>query len=214
MATATDRKALDSADKGGVFFRPRGRIIPAEEVQAWTTGQSYLAAAKREAERIRTETIAAVEEEKRLGFELGRKDGGEAVTRLLAETSAGADRYLAEADGRLIDLAMAIVQRVLGDFDERELIIKAVHHALAKQRKDQRLTLYAAPDIIDQLGHRIAESFDGDLLHLITIEADPKLEVDQCRVASEIGFIELGLEAQLNALHQGLRDGLKRPPRD
>lgn len=192
-------------------FHPRGRIIRADEVQAWTTGQSYLEAAKREALRIRRDATNALKEEKRRGFEEGRLEGTQAATKLLMETKAKADRYLADADGQVIDLAMAVVQRVLGDLDVKDLILRAVHHALAKQRRDQPLTLHVSPEIADQLRLQIAEVFgDGDA-HLITIEADPRLEIGECRAASEIGFVELGLEAQIRALHQGLRDGLKRP---
>lgn len=212
--TAAETERQETAAGESIHFRPRGRVIRAPDVQAWNTGSDYLEAAKREAKRIRTEAAEAFEEEKRRGFEEGRKEGAEAAACLLAETGAKADRYLAEADGQLVDLAMAVVQRVLGDLDVRQLIQKAVHHALTKQRNDQPLIVYASPEIIDQLRCQIAESFDDSVRHLITVEADPKLQVGECRMASDVGFVELGVDAQLRAMHQGLRDSLKRPARD
>lgn len=195
-------------------FHPRGRIVPAADVEAWQTGCGYLDAAKREAKRIRTDAVDAFEQEKQRGFAEGRKEGAEAAAQLLTETSARADRYLADADGQLVDLAMAVVQRVLGDFDVRDLTLRAVEEALSKQRKDQPLVVYASPEMIDRLCSKIDESVGEGVRHLITVEADPKLEVGDCRLASEVGFVELGIEAQLRALHQGLRHGLKRPARD
>lgn len=210
MAPRTDQDMAESAAENGLRFRPRGRVIPAAEAEAWRSGHAYLEAARREAKRIRIEAVTAFEEEKRRGFEEGRKEGAEATARLLAETSAKADRYLAEADGQLVDLAMAIVQRILGDLDIRQLVLRAVHHALLKQRKDQPLTLYASPEIIDQLRYQIAESFDEVARQLITIEADPNLAVGDCRIATSVGFVDLGIDAQLRALHQGLRANLER----
>lgn len=216
MATSADNTMLkpDAVAVRGPRFRPRGRIIRAEEAEVWQSGQAYLEAAKREAKRIRGEAVEAFDEAKRHGFEEGRKEGAEAATQLLAETTQKADRYLADADGQLVDLAMAIVQRVLGDLDVRQLVLRAVHHALAKRRKDQPLTLHLSPEMVDQVRLQITESFDDDALHLITIEADPKLTVGECRVASDVGFVDLGVEAQLRALHKGLRGNLKRAARD
>ena len=202
-----DQDTQDEAPR----FRPRGRIIRADEVRAWETGQSYLEAAKREARRIRREAADTLNEEKRRGFEEGRLEGAQSAAKLLMETKVKADRYLADADGQIIDLAMAVVQRVLGNLDAKDLILQAVHHALAKQRRDQPLTLHVSPKIAEQLRQQMRDAFGEGDAHLITVEPDPRLEIDECRAASEIGFVELGLKAQIQALHQGLRDGLKRP---
>ncbi|MGI9510411.1 MAG: hypothetical protein ACR2QJ_13820 [Geminicoccaceae bacterium] len=98
----------DGAPNGdGIRYRPRGRVIPAEEIDAWQRGRSYLEAAKGEAERIRNEAHGAFEDAKRNGFEEGRAEGAEAASRLLAETALHADRHLAAADGQIVDLALA-----------------------------------------------------------------------------------------------------------
>ncbi len=208
MASAADQVRTAQVKKNR--FRPRGRIVRAHEVKTWTTAQAYLEAAKREALRMRTDAARAAEDEKRQGFEEGRREGAEAAARLLMETKASADRHLAAAEGQLVDLAMAVVQRVLGEFDVKDLMLKAVRHALARQRGDQPLSLYVSPEIAGQLRLQIAESFDGESMPPITVEADPKLKVGACRLASEVGFVELGLDAQLQVLHQGLRGGLEQ----
>ncbi|MGI9491131.1 MAG: type III secretion system stator protein SctL [Geminicoccaceae bacterium] len=215
METAAAERDHDEV-KGGedLRFRPRGRVIRASEIDAWNTGCSFLEAAKREAKRIRKEAVKEFDEEKRRGFEEGRKEGVEAAARILAETKARADRSLAEADGQLVDLAMAIVQRVLGNLDARQLILKAVDHALTKQRQDRSIVIYASPEIVDQLRLQINESFDDSVRHLMTVEGDPKLDVGDCRMATDVGFVELGVDAQLRALHQGLRENLRRPGND
>ena len=194
-------------------FCPRGRIIAAEDVEICETANSYLEAAKREARRLRVEANEAFEDERRRGFEEGRKEGAAAAARLLAETTARADRHLADADVQLVDLAMAVVRRILGEMDIRQQTLRAVHHALTKQRKDQPLVIYASPELVDQLRIQIGETVDEEAGHLITVEADPRLEVGECRLASNVGFVELGIEAQLHAVHQGLLDGLKHSAR-
>ncbi|MDH3660599.1 MAG: type III secretion system stator protein SctL [Alphaproteobacteria bacterium] len=196
-----------------LHYRPRGRIIPAEEIEAWQTGQSYMDAAAREAERLREEALLAFEEAKKDGFEEGRKEGAAAAASLLAETALRADRHLAAADQQIVDLALAVVRRVLGEFDVGQLTQNAALHALSRQRQSQHLTLHVAPDMVDGLRADLDAGFEAGTRHLITVEPDPRLDRGQCRLASEIGFVDLGIEAQLNAIHRGLSEGLERQAR-
>ncbi|MGI9434684.1 MAG: type III secretion system stator protein SctL [Geminicoccaceae bacterium] len=208
MATA-EPNTPNAADAREPRFRPRGRIVRAEDVNAWENGLAFLKAARREAAGIRAEAALAREQEKVRGFEDGKKEGAEEIARLLAETCARADRFFTEADEQVVELAVAVVQRMFGDLDTRQLIGKAVQHALQQQRLDQHLTLYTSPDMVDELRETISASFDERQRHLITVEADVRLDFGACRLASPVGFVDLGPDAQLRALRRGLLDGLK-----
>lgn len=213
MAETAERQDEPQADGSTPRYRPRGRVVPAAEIRAWEDGRSYLEAAAQEADRLRREAIAAFEEARKQGFEEGRKEGVEAAARLLAETAVNSDQHLARADGQIVDLALAVVRRVLGDFDVAQLTRNAVRHALSRQRQDQHLTLHVAPDMVEGLRADIDAGFEPGLRHLITVEPDPRLDQSQCRLASDVGFVDLGIDAQLKAVHKGLVDGLERQAR-
>ena len=209
MTEPVDIDEEQAASDDAVRYRPRGRVIPAEEIRAWQSGHSFMQAAAREAERLREDAVQAFEDAKKRGFEEGRKEGAEAASRLLAETTLRADRHLAGADQQIVDLALAVVRRVLGDFDVGQLTRNAVRHALARQRHSQHLTLHVAPDMIDELRAELDASFEAGIRHLITVEPDPRVERGQCRLASEVGFVDLGIEAQLEAIRRGLSESLE-----
>ena len=196
-----------------VRYRPRGRVIPAAEIEAWRTGQDFLKAAERKVERLKAEARLASEETRKHGFEEGRKAGAEAAARLLAETTMRTDHHLAEADRQVVDLALAVVRQVLGEFDVGQLTRDAVRHALSKQRQSQHLTLHVAPDMAEALRADVDSRFPPEMRHLVTVEPDSHLDQGQCRLASETGFVDLGIEAQLKAIHRGLVDGLERQAR-
>ncbi|MEM8948507.1 MAG: type III secretion system stator protein SctL [Pseudomonadota bacterium] len=210
MAEPTESNAEQAMNGDGVRYRPRGRVIPADEIRAWETGKAFMTAATSEAERLKAEAVAAFDEAKKSGFEEGRTAGAESAARLLAETALRADRHLADADRQIVDLAMAVVRQVMGEFDVRQLTRNAVRHALSKQRQSQHLTLHVAPDMVEILRTDIDAQFAPEVRHLITVEPDPRLDPGQCRLASEIGFVDLGVDAQLKAIHQGLVEGLQR----
>ncbi len=210
MADPQDVQEEQAAGENAVRYRPRGRVIPAEDIRAWENGRSYMQAAAREAERLQEEAAQAFEDAKKRGFEEGRKEGAEAASRLLAETTRRADHHLAGADQQIVDLSLAVVRRVLGEFDIGRLTRNAVCHALGKQRQSQHLTLHVAPDMVDGLRADLDAAFEPDIGHLITVEPDPRLDRGQCRLASDIGFVDLGIEAQLKAIHRGLSESLDR----
>ena len=208
-----EQAAVDQAPSDGdgtPRYRPRCRVVPSDEVAAWETGRSYLEAAERFSERLRDNAASAFEDAKHRGFEEGRKEGAEAAARLLAELAGRADRQLAGSDRQIIDLAIAVLRRVLGDFDARELLTRAVHHALTNERQNRRLTLHVTPGMVENLRADLDGMLEPDLRHLITVEADAKAALGECRLASDIGFVDLGIDAQLRALHQGLIDGHNR----
>ncbi len=214
MTDRAENQKLEPEGGSAVRFRPRGRILPASEVRAWETGRDFVAAAKREAERLQADAIAAREEARRQGFEEGRQAGAEEAARLLAETTARADRLLAEADAEIVDLALAVVRQVLGEFEVGQLTRNAVRHALSRQRQDQHLTLHVAPDMVEEMRAELDQRTPSGMRHLLTVEPDPRLNRSECRLASEIGFVDLGVESQLQAIRRGLRDGLERRARD
>lgn len=213
MTEAADLRDREAASPEPLRYRPRGRIVAAKEIEAWRTGKAYVEAAAREAERLKSDALGAYEDARKQGFEDGRKEGAEAAARLLAETKARADRHLAEADREIVDLALAVVRQVLGEFDIGQLTRNAVCHALAKQRQSQHLTLYVAPDMVEELRSDVDGLFEPGVRHLVSVEPDARLDRGQCRLASDVGFVDLGIEAQLNAIQKGLVDGLRRQSR-
>ena len=68
--------------------------------------------------------------------------------------------------------------------------------------------------MVDGVRADLDATFDPDVRHLISVESDHHLARGDCRLASEIGFVDLGIEAQLDAVHRGLMEGLERQARD
>jgi len=202
------------AEREPIRYRPRGRVLPAKEVHAYETAAAFMQAANREADRLRNDALSIQEEARQKGFEEGRLEGAESAARLLSETTLRADRHLAKADAEIVDLALAVVRQVLGEFEVGELTRSAVRHGLAKQRQGQHLTLYVSPDMAEEMRADLDQQIAPGIRHLITVELDPKLDKSQCRLASEIGFVDLGIEAQLEAIHRGLQSGLLRDADD
>ena len=189
----------------------KSSILRAEDLLDWNKGRITLQEAQKRAEEIRQATEAEARDRRREAIEEGRRAGAEEATKLVAETTATIDRYLAGIEAQVADLVMETLEQIIGRLDDKELLLRAACQAVSKRRLDKRLTLYVAPAEAADLRLRLEQIFDGEDPHALpVVQGDDKLPPGSCVVASAFGFIEAGVEAQLAAVKEGLRAALLR----
>lgn len=182
--------------------RPATRILRAAQASLWTDGHAYLQAAHEAAERVREDSAQWLEQARADGFEAGRAKGAEAVGALLVQTQAQVDAYLAGLEGALAELALGIAREVLQSLDDAERVLASTRKALLAFRQDQALTLFVPPHEVAAVRQRLQAEPEG--LSAVAVEPDDQLHAGQARLGSAVGSVELGVEAQLQALRQGL----------
>lgn len=186
-------------------FRRGGPVMKAEALGQWRDARRYLGEAEAHAARLRAEADAASAAERERGHAEGLAAAREEAAALIAATGLQIDRYLAGLDQTLADLVQDTIERILGRFDRRELLLQAVDHALRQSRLDHAATLRVAPDMVEALRGRLADPALADIGRRITVESDPGLATDTCVMVTRYGHVELGIDAQLRALRDALR---------
>lgn len=182
--------------------RPALRVIRAAQAEQWVDGYAFLQAAKDEAEAIRKDSAAWLDQARAEGFESARQQGAEQISVLLAETSQQVDGWLAGLEASLADLALNIVREVLDEMDDAERVVRCTRKALSAFRQDQALTLFVPRQEVEAVRRRIKA--EQDSLPSIAVESDDQLAAGQARLSSPVGSVELGLEAQLQNLRRAL----------
>lgn len=182
--------------------RPALRVIRAAQAEQWVDGYAFLQAAKDEAEAIRKDSAAWLDQARAEGFESARQQGAEQISVLLAETSQQVDGWLAGLEASLADLALNIVREVLDEMDDAERVVRCTRKALSAFRQDQALTLFVPRQEVEAVRRRIKA--EQDSLPSIAVESDDQLAAGQARLSSPVGPVELGLEAQLQNLRRAL----------
>ncbi|HET8726424.1 MAG TPA: type III secretion system stator protein SctL [Alphaproteobacteria bacterium] len=187
-------------------FKPHGRILRSEDVQSLRDGRRFVEEARAYAEKLREQAAAAFEEERRRGFAEGQEAARTEGASLLAEASARIDRHLSGLDQALATLVIDTIERILGACDHRELSLRAIRHALDEARTDEALTLYVQPDMVEQLRRRLADPVHGLAPDgpQVKVEPDPQLSNDACVMSTRRGFVELTIDAQIQALRKGI----------
>jgi type III secretion protein L len=176
-----------------------GSVLNARDVKAWQDAFEFLNHAEKQIAEEKTQAEEAAsrlyEAERARGYE----DGKAEATRLITETTLKVDRYLQSIEPQVAQLAMSVVNRVLGNFDTRDLVAAAAAHAVADLRREKRLTVSVHPDVVDTVSREFARLGVKDRME-VTIEGNPALDRTACIIASDLAVIDASVKTQLTAI--------------
>jgi type III secretion protein L len=183
-----DKAAAASSD---LPKAPGVKIIRAAEEGAWRDGFRFLAEVR---------TLQATERE--AAHAEGMAAGNLEASKLVVQTTAKVQKYMASLDKQVAQLAFDIVKRVLREFDNRDLVGLATRNALADFRGANAVTIKLHPSVEAHVRRAIAglvaaggeDSFD------VTIEADPEMGERHCVLSTEFAIVEATIETQLAAI--------------
>jgi flagellar biosynthesis/type III secretory pathway protein FliH len=168
----------------------KARVIDGELVDARLEAARILEAARLDAAALRTAAEAA-------GFELGQKIALAAVTESEVARAAQAARRLDDAEAELIELAVAIAEKIV----RRQLTLTPATVAdiaaecLTSARKRRSVTVRVHPDDLELVGARLPG---------VAVRGDESVSRGGCLVDTEIGRIDGRLDSQLAAIARGL----------
>ena len=176
-----------------------GSVLNARDVKAWQDAFEFLSHAEKQIAEQKTEaeqTAARLYEAERAR---GYEDGKAEATKLITETTLKVDRFLQSIEPQVAKLAMSVVQRVLGNFDTRDLVAAAAAHAIADLRREKGLTVTVHPDVVDSVSREFARLGLSGRIE-VTIEGNPSLDRTACIVASDLAVVDASIKTQLAAI--------------
>jgi type III secretion protein L len=184
-------------------MKPTGVVIRAEEARLWSQAASAIEEARLHLERTTAWVQSAHEKAKEQGFQEGWSAGAQEAARLVAMMAAKTDLYARDLERDLPALVLGVLERILGTFDPGEVLSSAVRQAVGKLRTGAEIRVRVSPDRAEDLRRSLDDLSRIGGSPLVRVEADPGLIAGACVLESEFGNVELGIEAQLDALRKG-----------
>lgn len=182
-------------------------VLRAERAEVLISDYERIDQMKAEAEHLLA-TAREVSEVERAKSSLdGQRAGALEAARLLGEAQEAVRVLIDSLEGEISLLAVSIAERILGEFDEQELMLRAAKHAIADLRDDDAATLYIAPRYVGALRERLARELCGAGL---TIEPALAMDDDACVISTARGTIDAGLRSQLEVVRQTVRAWSRR----
>ena len=186
------------------------RVLAPEDYQAVASADDLLADARARADAIVEEAKAHYEAEKQRGYDEGMAAAKPEIAEqmmTLVDRSVG---YLANAEHQVAETVLICLRKVLGEFPEEELVLRAARAGLAAMRNEERVTLRVRPEVETALRDRVDEILrDNNGIGYLEIAADGGLPERGCRLETELGIVDASIDQQIAALETVVRAQVK-----
>jgi type III secretion protein L len=196
--------------KSQLEFVENRAILPAREYAALVEAEGLIEAARAEAERIRREAEEEYARRRAEGYETGLEKGKAEIAERMVDYMGRSAAYFSKVEGVLIDVVMRAARRVIGEFDQKEVVERVVRRALEATRNEGHVTVRVAPALADDLKSRIGNIL-GEFPKVEFLEVVPDSRVPEggCILETELGFVDASLETQFKAIEKALVNSMK-----
>ena len=177
------------------------KIVRFAEIAALHDAQRMIAAANAQAEAIVAQAQAAFEAERQRGYEEGVEEAKLEQSEQMIENISSTIDYFGKVEGRMVDLVMQALRKIISDFSDEERVLITVKNVLSVVRNQKQMTLRLHPQQVDVVKARVNDllaNYPG--VGYLDIVADSRLKLDACILESDIGLVEASMEGQLDAL--------------
>jgi type III secretion protein L len=196
--------------KSQLEFAENRAILPAREYAALVEAEGLIEAAREEAERIRREAEEEYVRRKAEGYDTGLEMGKAEIAERMVEYMGRSAAYFSKVEGVLIDVVMRAARRVIGEFDQKEVVERVVRRALEATRNEGHVTVRVAPALADDLKSRIGNILgEFPRVEFLEVVADSRVPEGGCILETELGFVDASLETQFKAIEKALVNSMK-----
>lgn len=200
------RHPLHPRQRLNLGLAPGTRIVRAQAMADWRAAEAIVDEARAQAQAIAEAAAAAYEAERERGYREGQEEARlEQAEQMIENVSRTVD-YFGQVEGRMVELVMQAVQKIVSDFDDDERVLITVRNVLAVVRNQKQMTLRLNPQQVERVKRHVGEllaAYPG--VGYLDIVPDARLKPDACILESEIGLVEASLDGQVQALRNAFQ---------
>lgn len=205
----------------GVAIEPSSKVVKAEDYAVVAGAKAIVDAAVSESIRLRkagqmdadqkrAEAQTEYERRREEGFKEGQEEGKAEIAGQIMECMTQSAAYFSKVEGVMVDLVMRALRRVLGTFEQKEIVEQAVRHALETTRNEGHVTVRVAPAQAEWLQSRVQSMLEScPKVQFLEVLPDERLAEDGCVLETEIGVVDASIQTQLRAIEKALINSLK-----
>ncbi len=186
-------------------FQPDQKIVKAGEYQAYVDAKAIIARAKAEARRIKREAKQEYQNQKQQGYQDGLIEGQMQMSEKMIDAVSKTVEYFSGLEEKVVEIVLKALKKILGEMDDREVVVKVVRNALAVARNQATITLRVCPEQSSHVRARLNEILGQDpAIAVPEVVPDSRLEQGGCILETELGVIDASVDVQLEAIRKSL----------
>ena len=182
------------------------RLVKSSEFATVSSAADIIAAAEKEAARIREEAKAAFEEEKKRGYEKGLRDGKIEISMQKMDQVDQSVAFMESVESKMADIVMKALKSCVVEIGDKEMVVNIVRKTMnAVIRTQRHVTLKVAPEMVPAVKERIeALRAEYPTVETFDVVEDPRLKGPACILETEAGVADASVETQLEAIERSM----------
>lgn len=148
-----------------------------------------------EATKLKLKSIEA-------GLQKGAEEAKARMAEQLLQSASSLTSQLADIEQDLVNVVKSAVRKIISDFDDEQLVLKAVKKGLIPVYKNQQVAIRVNPEMmptvldgVETMKHKIA---------FLDVQPDERLKKTDCIIEADIGIIDASIESQLAVIEKAL----------
>lgn len=221
---SAERAVVDAAGDGIIKAADYAQSVAAETVlkeanadaadsieRAQAQAAEIIGAAEARAASIIADAEARFDEAHAAGKAKGLEDAKAEIAEQMMTMVERSVTYLAGAEQKVAEAVILCLRKVLGEYSNEELVLGQARTALRVVRAEPRIVLRVAPSVEEGLRGRIGEILQGNQqVTNLEIVGDSAMAETDCRLETEAGIVDAGLETQVAALERAILRTVER----
>ena len=185
---------------------PAGRsVLKENEYGQLIKANEILDQAHQKASEIIAQAYEIHEAMKKQGYEDGLEEGRLEHAEKIMDTAMKAIDYFESMEKSIAGLVTRCLEKVIGEIDDEELILRIVRSGLAIARNEKRVAVRVSVDDLEAVKDatsRLLQAYPG--ISVLDITADSRLSRGACLLESELGVVDASLNTQLEAIKRAI----------
>lgn len=191
--------------KSQLHLEEHSKVLRAGDYIVALEAEQILEAAKTEAEAIRAEATKEYEAKQEQGYQEGLEKGKAEIAERMVEQMSRSAAYFSKFERVLIDLVLRASKKILGEFDQHELVERVVQRVLEATRNEGHVTVRVAPSQSEYLKSKVGTIMEKfPKIEFLEIVPDDRIPEGGCILETEVGVVDASLETQLKALENAM----------
>lgn len=193
--------------KNELEIHSASRLIKADEAFSVLKAKEIVLAAEEYAAKLKEDSQAAFEEERKRGFEQGLAEGRAKVVEDKLDFVYESAKYMEDVESKLADIVMKALWKCVAQIGDEELVVQIIRKIMnAVVRNQRQITLKVAPETVSAVKARLDEILaDYPALERVDVEEDSRLKGSAAIIETEAGIADASVETQLNAIERSIR---------
>lgn len=195
---------LLSLKNDSITIAPSTKILRREVLFSLNDAADVIRKSKAEANELIEKANLAYKEQYAAGFAEGKEEGLMEYSEKLMDVALESLDALSEIEERMVDVVVAAVSKILGQFSADELTVSIIKNSLGQLRGEKRILVRVCHE--DENAVRMALkdfliSNDGSTGY-IEVAGDLNLKRNDCVIETSLGIIDSSLATQLKTLER------------